>query len=438
MTTATQLTPDSRTYRGANADAIRSRDAEIIVSGPAGTGKTLAVLHKLHRCAIKYPGMRALIARKTRISLNESALVSFEHKLLDEDWYSQIAAGLQKRTRQSYRYPNGSTIVLGGFDNVSRMMSTEYDLIYVNEAREISEDEWEQAMSRLRNHRMPYQQMIGDTNPDAPTHWIKQRANNGQLRLLESRHEDNPEYHDGKSWTGSGVQYLARLARLTGVRLLRLLKGLWVGAEGQIYDEWDDAVHVIDDPDFTIPASWTRFRGIDFGYTNPFVCQWWAADPDGRLYLYRELYGVSRLVTDWAAEIDRANQGDRIEWTVADWDAEGRATLNDCGIDTIHAVKDVKDGIECVQRRLRLAGDGKPRVFILRNAIVERDPRLIEAKKPTCTIEEMPGYVWAPPLPNRAPKEEPRKIDDHGCDTMRYVVAQVDGLGVYVDTIGAW
>ena len=31
---------------------------EIIISGPAGTGKTRAGLYKLHKAAIKYPGMR--------------------------------------------------------------------------------------------------------------------------------------------------------------------------------------------------------------------------------------------------------------------------------------------------------------------------------------------------------------------------------------------
>jgi predicted transcriptional regulator len=39
---------------------------------------------------------------------------------------------------------------------------------------------------------------------------------------------------------------------------------------------------------------------VDFGYTNPFVMQWWAEDPDGRLYLYREIYRTRRLVEDHA------------------------------------------------------------------------------------------------------------------------------------------
>jgi hypothetical protein len=168
------------------------------------------------------------------------------------------------------------------------------------------------------------------------------------------------------------------------------------------------------------------------------VCQWWAADPDGRLYLYRELYGVGRIVADWAAEIDRLDEDERIEWTVADHDAEDRATLESLEIASRPAIKAVKPGIEAVQLRLRKQGDGKPRLFILKGATVERDPRLVEAGKPAATAEEIPSYVWAKPLANRPPKEEPTKINDHGCDALRYLVATYDDIGHRIDRIGAF
>ena len=334
MTTATK---SSLELRGNCGEVVRSHEPEIMLEGPAGTGKSVAILWKIHAAARKYKGMRALIVRQTRESLTQSALVTYENNVLDRGWYQRLAAGCQRRVRQSYVYPNGSEIVVGGLDKPSKVMSTEYDLIYINEARETSEEAYEDLSSRLRNGRMPYQQMLGDTNPDAPTHWIKRRAQDGKVALLPTRHEDNPRYFSGGVWTAEGKRYLERLERLTGVRFLRLRKGIWAGAEGQIYDEWDEAIHVCER--FEIPPDWPRYRAIDFGYTNPFVCQWWAVDPDGRAYLYRELYGVGRIVADWAVDIKCLSQGERIEWTCADWDAEDRATLESCGIRTIPGAK---------------------------------------------------------------------------------------------------
>src|SRR5665213_974513 len=116
--------PSKLEFRGGNAQIISSRAEEVIVSGPAGTGKTRAALTKLHKAAIDNPGMRAAIVRKTRESLTQSALVTYENKVLSRGWYQKIAAGCQRRVRQSYRYPNGSEIVVGGIDKPGKIMST--------------------------------------------------------------------------------------------------------------------------------------------------------------------------------------------------------------------------------------------------------------------------------------------------------------------------
>ncbi|MBH1939063.1 terminase, partial [Streptomyces sp. AV19] len=113
---------------------------------------------------------------------------------------------------------------------------------------------------------------------------------------------------------------------------------------------------------------------------------------------------------------------------ICDHDAEGRAVLErELGIGTIAARKSVTDGIQAVQGRLRKAGDGKPRLYVMRGAVVERDPQLDDAKRPTCTEEELVGYVWAvKPGSAGGLKEEPLKENDHGADAMRYLVAERD------------
>lgn len=404
--------------RGAALDLLYAHEPEVLIEGPAGTGKTRAGLTKLHLCLAKYPGIRALMVRKTRESQTESTLVELEEAIF-VGRAATIARGPDRAHRQRYTYPNGSTLVVGGLNKASRIMSTQYDLVYVPEATELSEDDWESLTTRNRHNVLPFQQLIADCNPSAPTHWLNQRANRGAMRRLRSRHEDNPSVTPA---------YLATLQRLTGVRRKRLYEGVWAAAEGMVYDAYDATIHLIDP--FAIPVDWRRFRVIDFGYTNPFVCQWWAQDHDGRLFRYREIYRTQTLVSDHAAAIKRLSEGEHYAATISDHDAEDRATLHALGITTIAAFKAVGVGIQAVQARLAPAGDGRPRLFVLRDALVGRDERLVEAKKPLCTEQEFDGYVWTKSADGRPIKEEPIKVDDHGMDATRYAVAYAEGLGV--------
>lgn len=421
----------SRHYKpfGSARDIWQDRSPEILLSGPAGTGKSRACLEKLHACALRFPGMRGLIVRKTRESLTESALVTFESKVLPEG--SSLAAGSQRATRQVYRYPNGSEIIVGGMkqsgrDMLQKVMSTEYDMIYAQELIEFAEDEFEKLTTRLRNGVMPFQQIIGDTNPDAPNHWLKRRESSGTLRVIESRHEDNPVLWDAVKgdWTPFGRQYIATLDRLTGVRKERLRHGRWVQAEGVVYEGWDRRIHLIDP--FVIPSDWRRVRSIDFGYSNPFVCQWWAVDHDARMYLYREIYRTRRTVKVHAEQIRKLSALEEFEQTAADHDAEDRATLHESGISSRAARKFIRPGIQAVEERLKVLEDGKARLYVFNNALVEVDPALVEAKRPLCTAEEFDSYVWPKGQDGKALKEVPVDDHNHGMDAMRYAVMAID------------
>jgi len=289
------------------------------------------------------------------------------------------------------------------------------------------------ALPVLRNGKLKRMQIVGDTNPDRPTHWVKARSDRGAMRMIESRHEDNPVlFDDDAKLTDAGVDYMRRLDALTGVRHARLRKGLWVAAEGIIFEQWDPVVHVVDR--FEIPDAWPRFWAVDFGYTNPFVAQWWAQDPDGRLIMYRELYHTGRLVEDHARQmLDLVTDDDGV-WTepkpravICDHDAEGRATLKKhLGLNTTAARKDVQLGLEATMARIRVAGDGRPRLAVMEDSVVERDPDLVDAMLPIGLVEEIPGYIWEPSADGKPAKETPLKKDDHSADTMRYMVAHVD------------
>lgn len=414
---------------GAAWDIQESTVPEVMLSGPAGTGKSRAILEKLNYLCETHPGIRCLMLRKTRRSLTESGMVTFEQKVVLANQRIHF-----NTTKQQYVYPNGSVIAVGGMDKPGKIMSSEWDIIYVQEATELEEEDWEAATTRLRNGKMPFQQIIGDCNPASPTHWLRQRMDGGKTHEFISRHEDNPALFDQQtaSWTKEGVRYLSILDSLSGVRYARLRLGHWVAAEGMVYqDAWDRRVNLIDR--FYIPKEWPRYLAIDFGFSNPFVCQWWTEDPDGRLYLYREIYQSHKLVEDHAKDIIRLSRWEHKDGEplplalICDHDAEDRATLErhllvmGRRLRTTAAMKGISDGIQNTASRMRPAGDGKPRLFVLRDSVVHRDPLLQEEKKPTCTAEEVEGYVWD------EHKEKPVKEDDHGMDTMRYMVQHRDG-----------
>ena len=123
-----EITADNRPYDpvGAAVALLAARDSEVVLCGPAGTGKSRANLEKLFACANKYPGMRGLILRQTRESLTETGLVTWETKVVPKD--HPCLAGPHRNLRQSYRFPNGSEIVVGGLGDAKqtqRIMSSE-------------------------------------------------------------------------------------------------------------------------------------------------------------------------------------------------------------------------------------------------------------------------------------------------------------------------
>lgn len=417
--------------RGAALQLGSCRDTEICLDGPGGTGKTRSILYYIHVLLLKYPGAKWLVSRKYNVDLAGSAMATFQNDVLDPNEGVYYYGG-SKVKPAGYIYPNGSFMAVSGLDRPTKLKSFECDGVYINEATEIDIDDLEIARMRLRKGVIPWQQIVMDVNPDAPEHWLNQRMNSGVTTRLLSRHEDNPRYYDvnTQDWTEEGRRYIFDiLGGLTGVRLARYRYGIWAAAEGTVYeDSFDRARNVV--KRFPIPDAWPRYMALDFGYTHPFVAKWYAEDPDGRYYCYREIYMTKRLVEEHARKIKELSRwgekgGDPLPREIfADHDAEGREVFTKyTGLYTTAAHKAVAEGIQAMSSRLRVAGDGKPRLMYFEDCLVERDQELAKAKKPTCTIEEFASYVWD----TRGAQKKgdvPVKEFDHGMDTDRYLCAK--------------
>ena len=407
--------PYTYSPRGGCEQFIYCKEPEFIAVGPAETGKTLAACWKIHLLAIKYAGLNGAIVRKTQKSLYGSVLQTFERVIKNSPVETYGGEKPEK-----YIYPNGSVIWVGGMDNADKVLSSERDFIYVNQAEELLENDWELLLTRTtgRGAIMPYTMLFGDCNPSGSKHWIRERNLSSKLRLIQTSHRDNPSLYDEQgNITEQGIRTMQRLDALSGVRRKRLKEGLWATAEGAVYDSFDSAIHVIERNHIEFQSFWLT---MDEGYTNPAVILLVGVDNDGRWHIFREFYERNKLQSyvvsktkewfDYVYEKQLSNGNKEIvkcSGVSVDESAAGLiADLINNGVPAQGAKGRVLDGIQHIQDKLKVQSDGKPRLTI----------------DPSCTnvISEFESYVWKI-SPSGYSKDEPLKENDHAMDAIRYL-----------------
>lgn len=289
-------------FRGAIAQAQRTDAREWILSGPSETGKTWGALWRLDDLLRRTPGAQAAMVRKVRSSMDGTVLVTFRRVIEASGSGAAVYGGSKP---QWYDYPNGARLWIGGMDDPSKILSGERDWIYVNQAEDLSQDDWETLTTRNtgRGAVTDTPMLFGDCNPGPGDHWIIRRAQAGALALLPTTHRDNPSlYTDAGALTAQGERTMATLDRLTGVRRLRLRDGLWVGVEGQYFTAWDEARHVC--APFDVPADWRVWGGFDYGYSHN-TAFYLLTEHDGVVYVIGE-HVASRWLVGQHVEAMRA------------------------------------------------------------------------------------------------------------------------------------
>ena len=422
-----------------------------ILSGAVRAGKSRPLVESALQDALRYPKGRFAIVRETRSSLRETTLRSF---LVDANGWNSVddpsgSYGLIRDWRKSeYKatLQNGSEILFFGLDKAAgsdfstKIGSMELSRIYIDEAIEVG-----RSNLRMLRTRLSYQpngctpQIKIATNPGNPQHWIYQDfikpiIGARSIEDLDYLEKDNIFVGFMRTLENPYLssEYIAEMVAMEGTPFYkRMVLGLWIAYLGMIYDCFDEAVHVVDEvPEVSHGAF--NIRSIDFGGSNPFVCQWWRYFPidhpkyPHHLYNYREIYYSNISAGDFAEMIKKHQPVDEeIEYSISDHDVSDRLTLRKAGIPTRNAKKDIKLGLEEVYKRFKHAT-----IYLKRGAIVERDPSLIEEEgrikrtRPQTTLEEIPSYEWAL-TSNEIAKDEPVKKDDHGCDAMRYAAMSV-------------
>jgi phage terminase large subunit len=412
---------------GGVKEFVNYRGPEAVVHGPAQTGKTIGALYKLHIAAATYKNAQIVICRKTLSSTYSTVLQTFQDKVLRGDPRVRAYGGEKP---EWFDYPTGARIWMAGLDKSSKILSAEFDVAYVNQAEELTLDDWETLTTRTtgRAGNMPYAQTIGDANPAWPQHWLYHRDS---LRLFYSHHEENPALFDQVTgeMTELGRHTMAVLDALTGVRRDRLRDGRPAAAEGAIYQAWNESKHLVYAD--KVPICFRYIAGVDWGYRNPGALLIFAQDGrDGALYLVAQHYHAGKTDDWWLARALELHEEYGIETFACGADQPAYIDkFKAAGLNALSAFTSVEPGISAVERKIK--GN---LLYVVRGSLRQADDELKRNHKPQQAQDEFAGYIWA------KKGELPVKENDHGMDAIRYAVAYVDGLGrkVKKKTSGVW
>jgi hypothetical protein len=425
------------------------RDKFVLAEGPRGTAKTRSELSIILGRALAWNNTRWVLARSTRTRLSQSVLVTLEQQVFPA-FGMDVPGGAGTANRVEYKLPNGSVLVPLGLDDYQRSQSAEFMGGLLAEAVELPlmDDALALAGSLRQAPTGPgqFHQLMVDCNPGPPGHWVNQiaepipkhwrRVNSkadykrllahnaqpaapGFWKRLVTRHQDNPGYFSikGWEWTELGQEYLATLGHLRGHLRRRWLDGDWVAAEGTVYPEFDEDLHVID-PSRVI-MKWPMVVGWDPGYDHPTAILWFAPGPDGTLYIVDEIYEGGKGVAQHCASIHHRNAG---------------RTVRGYYGDPQHAFSETAQSPESIAAQARKHGiimGPWPRTGQKEETMVEAVRELLRTRKlkvfRTCTntINEFQSWSYKRTAKGEVPDGEDKFEDknNHAMDVVKGVVA---------------
>ena len=198
-----------------------------------------------------------------------------------------------------------------------------------------------------------------------------------------------------------------------GVFYRRYIEGLWVAAEGLIYDMWDDKENSYEESDLPdrVRKKCRRYIAVDYGTTNPMVFLD-VLDDGTTFWIQKEYYYDCKKTRERKQKTDYEYANDFVEFVGENRDVtviidpsatSFRTELRNRGFHVKEANNDVIDGIR-----------------VTASMIKRRRIRALKGQCP-CFRKEVETYVWDDKAAQRG-EECPTKENDHAMDAIRYLV----------------
>lgn len=264
---------------------------------------------------------------------------------------------------------------------------------YVNEASLANERVFSEILSRCSKAGS---HVIADTNPDAPTHWLK-------TDYIDNKDPENKTLvftftMDENTFLDPNYIKQKKAQTPTGMFYDREILGLWVSGDGLVYRDFDKQRMVI--PKAKLPHIVKYYCGVDWGFDHKGVITVWGDDNDGNVYLLHEYTSQFKFIYYWVKLAKKLQ--DKYGYNLTFWADSARpdnvTEFQKAGIDCRNANKSRMAGIEKVAEFMKTG-----HFFVNADGIDQ-------------FLDEIYQYVWDENT------GEPKKENDDVMDSMRYAI----------------
>ncbi len=316
---------------------------EVVYGGAKGGGKSTGLSIDAIAYAIQYPGATVYLFRETYDDLEANLIAEFKRFVP-----SELLKGDFNHSKHQAELINGSVIKFRYIRNYADAVGYQgrsMDYIGIDELTKHEERSVQELLSCLRSAKGFPVRFRGTCNPGGVGHaWVKKRyitpTEYGKKETIDQITGNGIAFipatvYDNDVLMDNDPAYVRRLENLPESQRKAFLHGDWDSYEGMAFEKFSERLHVVED--FPIPPHWRRWRSADNGYTDPFAWYWFAVDPQGTVYIYREFtrtYDDMKLTyTQQAERVDALSkyseiedgdikeQEERIDYTVLGHDA---------------------------------------------------------------------------------------------------------------------
>lgn len=356
-----------------NYTYINDNDIRFIINvGGTRSSKTYSLCQNVIIFALQHPNSTISIVRKTFPALRASVMRDLIFILKELDIYSEKN---HNKTENIYRFDNGSIIEFFSVDDEQKIRGRKRDLLWANEANELSFDEFNQLNFRTTH------KMIFDFNPSDTYHWLYDLELKPEAVKIHSTYKDNPFLEP------SIVKQIEELINVDKAYYDIYCLGLKATSKANIY------THQLDFTDY--PQTIEDYcYALDFGYNHP-TALLKISRVDNDFYVDEVLYQSLLTASDLVQNMNNLGVN-KSKYIVADYARpEIIEELKRNGYNVLNANKNVKEGIDAVK---------SSRLFIKNDAIN--------------VWKEIRNYKWK--LKGDIILDEPVKFMDDAMDAMRY------------------